>query len=70
MFNFEGGIVDETRRHQQPMLLLERKEDMYELSHVTDNDWNKNININLLSVFVADIMMMQLTSWIELFPMH
>ena len=36
------------------MLFLERKEDMYELSHVTADDWNKNIDINLLSVSVAD----------------
>ena len=54
MLNFVGEIVDETRRYQQPMLFSEREEDMYELSHVTSDEWNKNIYINLSSVFVAD----------------
>ena len=36
------------------MLFSEREEDMYELSHVTSDEWNKNIYINLSSVFVAD----------------
>ena len=36
------------------MLFPERKEGMYELSHVTDEKWNKSIDINLSSVFVAD----------------
>ena len=50
MLNFEGEIVDETRRDQQPMLFPELEEDMYELSYFTADDWNKNIDINLLSV--------------------
>ena len=50
MLKFEGEIVDETRRYQQPMLFPEPEEDIYELSHVTADDWNKNIDINLLSV--------------------
>ena len=36
------------------MFFLEHKEDMYELSHVTADKWNKNIDINLSSFFVAD----------------
>ena len=36
------------------MLFPEHGEDMYELSHDTTDEWNKNIDINLLSVFVAD----------------
>ena len=36
------------------MLFPEREEDMYELSHVTADELNKNIDINLSSVFVAD----------------
>ena len=35
MLDFEGEIVDETGRDKQPLLFPERKEDMYELSHVT-----------------------------------
>ena len=54
MLNFEGEIVDETRRDQQPMLFPEYEEDMYVLSHFTSEKWIKNIDINLLSVFVAD----------------
>ena len=53
MLNFEGEIVDETRRDQQPMLFPEREEDMYKLSHVTADKWKKNTNINLSNVFVA-----------------
>ena len=33
---------------------MEREEDMYELLHVTADEWNKNIDINLLSVFVSN----------------
>ena len=36
------------------MLFTERKEDMYELSHINAEECNKNIDINLLIVFVAD----------------
>ena len=36
------------------MLFPERKEDMYEILHITAGEWNKNIDINLLSVSVAD----------------
>ena len=36
------------------MLFPEREEDMYELLHVTSDKQNKNIDINLSSVFVAD----------------
>ena len=54
MLNLEGEVVDETSRDQQPMLFLERKEYMYELSHVTADEWNKNIDVKMLSVFVAD----------------
>ena len=46
--------MDETRSDQKPMLFPEREEDMYELSHVTADELNKNIDINLSSVFVAD----------------
>ena len=46
MLNFEDEIVDETRIYKQPMLLPEREEDMYELSHITADKWNKNIDIN------------------------
>ena len=35
------------------MLFPEPEEDIYELSHVTADEWNKNIDINLLSVFVS-----------------
>ena len=54
MLNVEGEIVDETRRNKQPMLFLEREEDMYELSHVPADERNKNIDTNLSSVFVAN----------------
>ena len=54
MLDFEGEIVDETGRDKQPLLFPERKEDMYELSHVTADKWNNNIDINLSSVFVAN----------------
>ena len=54
MLNFYDKILDETRWDQQPKLFPERKEDMYELLHVTAEKWNNNIGINLSSFFLVD----------------
>ena len=52
------------------MLFPESEEDMYELLHVTSDKWNKNIDINLPSVFVSDKHDDDINSLDRFFPIH
>ncbi len=55
MLNYEGEMVDHSRRQNIPMSLEDEGDDVFELACVSVDEWENHVDANISSAFVAPI---------------